>query len=87
MEMLKAIKQKIEIFHFSMKSLLGWSVEQLHDLAFLNGFIDATSFLASTDILHFLVRKVKAGANFLDQQHFQHCVGGQIGYPCLHKPF
>lgn len=33
-EMLKPIKQKIEIFPFSMKSLLGWSVEQLHDLAF-----------------------------------------------------
>lgn len=33
-EMLNPIKQKIEIFPFSMKSLLGWSVEQLHDLAF-----------------------------------------------------
>lgn len=33
-EKLKAIKQKLGTFPFPMKSLLGWSVEQLHDLAF-----------------------------------------------------
>lgn len=51
----------------------------------LDGFIDAISFLASTDIPHFPVRKVKAGANFLDQQHLQHCVWERIGCPCLDK--